>query len=140
MTFAAQMRIGTLEITAMLAAVALVAARPRGGNPAEIASLVPVKAVLRVIELGRERRFEGLCPLSIGRDSSCELVLADVEASRKHARLEAAGGVVFVRDLESRNGTFLNGRRLKSAIEVREGDEIDVGTTRLIVEQLQPWT
>jgi len=139
-TFAAQMRIGSLEITAMLAAVALIAARPRVGNSAEIASLVPVKAVLRVIELGRERIFEGLCPLSVGRDRSCELVLADVEVSRKHARLEAQGGVVFVRDLESRNGTFLNGRRLTSAIEVREGDEIDVGTTRLIVEKLQPWT
>lgn len=140
MTFAAQMRIGTLEITAMLAAVALIAARPRGGNPSEIASLVPVKAVLRVIELGRERLFEGLCPLSVGRDPSCELVLADVEVSRKHARLEAQAGVVFVRDLESSNGTFLNGRRLTSAIEAREGDEIDVGTTRIIVEKLQPWT
>ncbi len=140
MTFAAQMRIGSLEITAMLAAVALIAARPRVGDSAEIAGLVPVKAVLRVIELGRERIFEGLCPLSIGRDRSCELVLADVEASRKHVRLEAQGGVVFVRDLESSNGTFLNGRRLTSAIEVREGDEIDVGTTRLIVEQLLRWT
>ncbi|HUN29363.1 MAG TPA: FHA domain-containing protein [Alphaproteobacteria bacterium] len=140
MSFVAQMRIGSLEITAMLAAAALVAARPRGGNAAEIAGLVPVKAVLRVIELGRERVFEGLCPLSIGRDRSCELSLADVEVSRKHARLESQGGVVFVRDLESSNGTFLNGRRLRSAIETREGDEIDVGTTRLIVEHLEPWT
>jgi pSer/pThr/pTyr-binding forkhead associated (FHA) protein len=134
------MRIGTLEITAMLAAAAVVAARPRRGNPAEIASLVPVKAVLRVIELGRERSFEGLCPLTIGRDRSCELALVDVEVSRKHARLDAQGGIVFVRDLESSNGTFLNGRRLDNAVELREGDEIDVGTTRLIVEKLAPWT
>jgi pSer/pThr/pTyr-binding forkhead associated (FHA) protein len=138
--FTAHMRIGTLEITAMLAAVAFVAARPRGGSPAEIASLIPVKAVLRVVEPGRERSFEGLCPLTIGRDHSCELALADVEVSRKHARLEAQGGIVFVRDLESSNGTFLNGRRLDNAVELREGDEIDVGTTRLVVEKLQRWT
>ncbi len=140
MTFAAQMRIGSLEIVAALAATVLIAARPRAGSAAEIAGLVPVKAVLRLVELGRERLFEGLCPLTIGRDKSVELVLTDPEVSRRHARLETQGGIVFVRDLESSNGTFLNGRRLRSAIETREGDTIDVGTTRLIVERLQPWT
>jgi pSer/pThr/pTyr-binding forkhead associated (FHA) protein len=134
------MRIGTLEITALLAGVAIVAARPRRGSPAEIASLTPVRGVLRVVELGSERRFEGLCPLTIGRDAGCELVLADVEVSRRHARLETQGSIVFLRDLESSNGTFLNGRRLESAVELREGDEIDVGTTRLIVEGLAAWT
>jgi FHA domain len=139
-TFAAQMRIGSLEIVAVLAAAALFAARPRAGSAAEIAGLVPVKAVLRLVEFGRERLFEGMCPLTIGRDKNVELVLTDPEVSRRHARLETQGGVVFVRDLESSNGTFLNGQRLRSAIETREGDTIDVGTTRLIVEQLEPWT
>jgi adenylate cyclase len=45
-----------------------------------------------------------------------------------------------VRDLGSSNGTFLNGKRLTGAIELREGDEVDVGTTRLRVEKLRPWT
>jgi hypothetical protein len=139
-TFAAQMRIGSLEIVAVLAVAALIAARPRAGSAAEIAGLVPVKAVLRLVEFGRERLFEGMCPLTIGRDKNVEVVLTDPEVSRRHARLETQGGVVFVRDLESSNGTFLNGQRLRSAIETREGDTIDVGTTRLIVEQLQPWT
>jgi FHA domain len=137
---AAQLRIGTLEITAVLAIAAIVAARPRGAAASELGSLHPVKAVLRVIEFGRERPFEALCPLTMGRDKSCELVLADAEVSRKHARLETQGGVVFVRDLESRNGTFLNGQRLSSAVETREGDAIDVGATRVIVEKLAPWT
>jgi len=137
---AAQLRIGTLEITAVLAVAAIVAARPRGGTAAELGGLHPVKAVLRVVELGRERPFEALCPLTIGRDRSCELVLGDAEVSRKHARLETQGEVVYVRDLESSNGTFLNGQRLTGAIEMREGDAIDVGATRVIVEKLAPWT
>jgi hypothetical protein len=137
---AAHLRIGTLEITAVLALGALIAARPRGAATAELGSLVPIKAMLRVVEFGRERLFEALCPFTIGRDRSCELVLADAEVSRKHARLESQGGVVFVRDLESSNGTFLNGQRLTSAIETREGDAIDVGTTRVFVEKLAPWT
>jgi hypothetical protein len=137
---AAHLRIGTLEITAVLAIAALIAARPRGAAAAELSALYPVKAVLRIVELGRERLFEALCPLTIGRDKGCELVLADPEVSRKHARLETQGGVVFVRDLESSNGTFLNGTRLTGAVETREGDAIDVGTTRVIVEKLAPWT
>jgi hypothetical protein len=137
---AAHLRIGTLEITAVLAFAALIAARPRSVAPAEVGSLHPVKAVLRIVELGRERLFEALCPLTIGRDKGCELVLADAEVSRKHARLETQGEVVFVRDLESSNGTFLNGQRLTGAVETREGDAIDVGTTRVIVEKLAPWT
>jgi hypothetical protein len=140
MTFAAQMRIGSLEIVAALVAAVLIAARPRAGIASEVAGLLPVKAVLRLVEFGRERRFEGLCPLTIGRDKSVELVLTDPEVSRRHARLETQGGVVYLRDLQSSNGTFLNGRRLGSAIETREGDTIDVGTTRVIVEQLEPWT
>ncbi|HEX8807222.1 MAG TPA: FHA domain-containing protein [Candidatus Aquilonibacter sp.] len=137
---AADLRVGTLEITAVLAFAALIAARPRSAAAVEAGGLQPVKAVLRIVELGREWLFEGLCPLTIGRDKSCELVLADAEVSRKHARLETQGGVVFVRDLDSSNGTFLNGQRLTGAVETREGDAIDVGTTRVIVKKLAPWT
>lgn len=140
MNLTAHLRIGTLEITALLALAAIVAARPRRGAAAEIAALSPVKAILRVIELGRERSFDGFVPLTIGRDSACELALGDPEVSRRHARLEAESGVVYVRDLNSSNGTFLNGKRLRGAVETLAGDEIDVGTTRVIVKDLQPWT
>ena len=138
MIFAAQMRVGSLEIVAALVAVALIGARARSAP--ESGSLAPIKAVLRVIEFGRERDFSGFCPIVVGRDRSAELVLTDPEVSRRHARLETKGGVVYVRDLESSNGTLLNGQLLRGAIETREGDAIDVGTTRVIVERLQPWT
>ena len=137
---AAHARVGSLEMVVALLAVAIVAARPRLRDAQEAGLLYPVAATLRVIEMGEERTFEGSCPLTIGRDSTVQLVLRDPETSRRHARLETQNGTVFIRDLESSNGTFLNGRRLESTIEVREGDEIDVGTTRLIVESLRSWT
>jgi hypothetical protein len=140
MIAAAQMRIGSLEIVAALGAIALLASRPRATPLSEAGALAPVKVVLRVLEFGRERLFEGLCPLTIGRDAAVELVLPDPEVSRRHARLESQHGVVYVRDLESSNGTYLNGRRITSAIETREGDTIDVGATRLTVERFEPWT
>ena len=136
----AHARVGSLEIVAALFAVAIVAARPRIRVAEEAGMLTPVQAHLRVLEVGNVREFEGTCPLVIGRGSDVQLVLADPEVSRRHARLETQDGTVFLRDLESSNGTFLNGRRLTSAIELREGDEVDVGTTRLVVEKLRPWT
>ena len=60
--------------------------------------------------------------------------------SRRHARFESQNGIVYVEDLHSRNGTFLNGRRVGEAIEVRDGDAVDVGTTRLLVQSIRPWT
>lgn len=137
---AAHARIGSLEIVAMLFVVAIVAARPRARASAEIGVLAPVQVQLRVMEFGNEREFEGTCPLVIGRDRNAGLVLTDPEVSRRHARLETQRDTVFVRDLGSSNGTFLNGKRLSNAIELREGDEVDVGTTRLRVEKLRPWT
>ncbi len=136
----AHAHVGSLEIVAALFAVAVVAGRPRVRAAEEIGALAPVQARLRVLEPGNAREFEGTCPLVIGRAKDAQLVLSDPEVSRRHARLETQRGTVFLRDLGSSNGTFLNGRALTSAIELREGDEVDVGTTRLIVEKLRPWT
>src|SRR5215472_5608919 len=51
----------------------------------------------------------------IGAEPPCALVLTDKSVSRRHAAVEAARGRIVVRDLESRNGTFLGGARLKEA-------------------------
>lgn len=140
MNFDANMRVGSLEMVAALVAVAVVAARPRFGASQEMGQLRPMRVELRINEFGHERHFEGLCPLTMGRASDVELSVPDSEVSRRHARLETHGKVVYLRDLGSSNGTFLNGRRITSAIEIRPGDAIDIGTTRLIVEQLKAWT
>lgn len=133
------MRIGTLEITAALLAVAAVAARPRVRAAAEIGRLLPMRVSLEVVEVGGTRAYEGRPPFEVGRGRELDLALRDPEASRRHARFESRDGVVYVNDLKSSNGTFLNGRRIEDSIEVREGDAIDVGTTRLVVKAVRPW-
>jgi pSer/pThr/pTyr-binding forkhead associated (FHA) protein len=138
--FDAQMRLGTLEMTAALLLVAAIAARPRVRAAAEIGRLIPMRVVLAIPQGDRARRYDGRPPFDIGRSSEADVVLADPEVSRRHARFETRNGVVFVDDLESSNGTFLNGRRVRESIEVRPGDEVDVGTTRLLVETVEPWT
>lgn len=140
MTFDAHLRIGSLEITAALFAIACVAARPRVRAAAEIGRLQPMRVNLEVLEFGRRRAYEGRPPFEAGRGGDLDVVLRDPEVSRRHARFESRNGVVYVDDLKSSNGTFLNGRRVTEAIEVREGDEVDIGTTRLIVRSVEPWT
>jgi len=140
MTFAAQMRVGTLEITAALFAVAVVTSRPHVAGFREVVRRVPLRVGLRVVERGNERDHESGFPLEIGRSSEAGLMLGDPEVSRRHALLESEDGIVYLHDLGSSNGTFLNGQRVTEPIEVRRGDEIDVGTTRLLVEELAPWT
>jgi len=136
----ASLRIGTLEITAALAAVAFVAGRPRRPAETEIGALAPIRIFLGLDERGAHRVYDGLVPFDIGRTKEAGLVLDDPEVSRRHARFELRDGIVFLRDLESSNGTFLNGRKVTEPIEIRVGDEIDVGRTRVRVEDLRSWT
>jgi pSer/pThr/pTyr-binding forkhead associated (FHA) protein len=135
--FTTQMRIGSLEITAALAVVAVLAARPRVRAAVEIGSLTPMQVGLEIVERSGRRPHHVRPPVEIGRAKDAGVSLPDQEVSREHARLSSHDGVVYVEDLRSRNGTFLNGRRVTEAIEVREGDDIDVGTTRFVVTSVR---
>jgi Response regulators consisting of a CheY-like receiver domain and a winged-helix DNA-binding domain len=64
--------------------------------------------------------------LTIGRDESCEVVVPDRQVSRQHARLSLRENAVFLEDLKSKNGTYLNGQLLAAPTQLRESDEIRV--------------
>ena len=71
----------------------------------------------------------------IGRDENCHLCLDDPRVSTRHAMVYFAGGEVRVRDLESTNGSLLNGSAL-SEFAFADGDDLRVGKSvvRLIVD------
>src|SRR5258708_9147880 len=69
----------------------------------------------------------------IGRDVGCTLRLNDPSVSRRHLRVIRRASEVFVEDLNSSNGTLLNGRALAAPIRVVDGDRIALGTRELIV-------
>ena len=71
--------------------------------------------------------------LAIGRQDT-DLVVEDPEVSRRHAVLRRSDGSVIVEDLDSTNGTFVNGERIRSPIAVGPGDQIRVGQTTLEIE------
>ena len=66
--------------------------------------------------------------VAIGRGKDCELVLITDSASRRHAEVYPEGAEFYVRDLGSKNGTYLNGERLERAHQLRPGDRIGVGS------------
>jgi len=65
-------------------------------------------------------------PCVLGRGAGCGHRLADPLASRQHCELSLRGGRVWVEDLLSRNGTFLNGERLEGARPLADGDRLDL--------------
>jgi DNA-binding winged helix-turn-helix (wHTH) protein len=64
--------------------------------------------------------------LLVGRGSHCDVVIPERRISREHIRLWRQGGSCYVDDLESKNGTHVNGVRLDGTIELHEGDEIQI--------------
>ncbi len=65
--------------------------------------------------------------LNIGRSPQAELRLDDDGISRNHARIRSETNNAWIEDMESRNGTFLNGERIKQPMELHDGDKIQVG-------------
>ncbi|MDQ3965657.1 MAG: FHA domain-containing protein [Actinomycetota bacterium] len=67
---------------------------------------------------------------SIGRSSASDIVLkSDDYASGRHARLTRHGGLLYVEDTNSTNGTYVNGRKAVGATPLRSGDRVRVGST-----------
>ncbi len=102
--------------------------RPRGGEPALVLAFT-----------GDGRRAVERCGLPasgvlLGRDVLVFPggVLADGQLSRRHAEVRREAGRFVLRDLASRNGTFVNGRRLDAPHALAPGDVIRIGRTLLV--------
>jgi hypothetical protein len=69
---------------------------------------------------------------SIGRDASCDLAIPDMTVSRRHAQLERTRDGWLITDLESTNGTRVNGWRVRGKVPVQAGDVVSFGNLETI--------
>lgn len=64
--------------------------------------------------------------LNIGRDNECEIMIADRQVSRFHARVTIVENGILLEDLGSKNGTFYNGKSLEGSVILQDGDSIQI--------------
>jgi len=72
------------------------------------------------------QRWKIKTELLLGRDSDCDIVIPMRQVSRHHARIFKAADGTMVEDLNSKNGTYVNGHHIEDIVRLEEGDEIQV--------------
>ena len=97
------------------------------------------KTYLKLINLRSEFSFDVsesypiIKDTAIGRDKRCHIRIDDPFMSSRHAEIIIREGVHYLNDLESTNGTFLNGERVSGdPIEMLNGDKIQIGQVTFI--------
>ena len=93
--------------------------------------LKEAKAFLSFLDGPNQSAVELKEVLTLGRDQGNRLVISDPHVSSRHARIEWCDGVYILRDLRSRNGTFLNGSRVLVA-PLSNRDRVKVGNAELV--------
>jgi DNA-binding winged helix-turn-helix (wHTH) protein len=86
---------------------------------------------------------ERLMPLAegehiAGRGEDCSLVIDATTVSRRHARFVVNGGAVTVEDLESTNGTHVNGTRITAPTALSNGNRVELGSEMLVMMKRDP--
>ncbi len=86
---------------------------------------------LRVIEPAdtKGQTYDLADELTVGRAGGCQITLDDTYVSQLHARVFRREGQLYVEDLGSTNGTYLNRKKVTSPIAIRKGDRLQIGKT-----------
>jgi pSer/pThr/pTyr-binding forkhead associated (FHA) protein len=105
-------------------------ARPRGADRMDLRSGVFPQLEV-VAALGREpgERMDVGEGITLGRSPSADLQIDDPFASSAHARIFSRGDFMYIEDMGSTNGTFLNGRQLRKPEQLKVADSIRIGDT-----------
>ena len=103
-------------------------------RPAPTADISPLaRSGPRLVSRRREWLLsEG--PSFVGRDRECAVRIDSSTVSRRHARIMVTSGEATVEDLGSKNGTYVNGRRVKQPVALRDRSQIRVGSSLMTYE------
>jgi pSer/pThr/pTyr-binding forkhead associated (FHA) protein len=106
------------------------APRPaRPTKPARRSRAAPTELRITEPDQLRGRSFPLTDELTVGRAAGCQVTLDDTFVSQLHARVFARDGKLFVEDLGSTNGTYLNHKKVSSPVPMQRGDHLQVGNT-----------
>ncbi|NOX31484.1 MAG: FHA domain-containing protein [Actinobacteria bacterium] len=106
---------------------------PRAARQPRAPRRKPASRVGRVVILAPEehagRVHQIADEVNIGRAAGCEITIDDSYASQIHARIFRRDGGVFVEDLGSTNGSYLNREKVNRPTAVNPGDRLQIGAT-----------
>lgn len=112
-------------------------ARPPGSEtqsiPAQVARELGLARQVVTLREGARRREFHKTRIVLGRSRECDFPLDDPNVSRRHAVIYWETGTPFVKDLDSTNGTLLNGRPVTSG-QLADGDVLTLGGTPITIE------
>lgn len=90
-----------------------------------------------VTKSGQEKNFPLASSVTvIGRRQDCDLCIPMMNISRRHCQINQDENSLKIRDLSSRNGTFVNGEKIEEAI-LKPGDSISIGTLNFCVKTFE---
>ena len=67
---------------------------------------------------------------TIGRAEDSDIIINDPFISSKHALISKRGRNLIIQDLHSTNGSFINGKKIRKPVKLKENDEIGLGTKK----------
>ena len=82
--------------------------------------------IMREGQLAGERWTIEADEFLIGRGGDCDIVLPERQVSRYHAKIQRQDGRYLLVDLDSKNGTHLNGVRVETPTQLHDGDEVQI--------------
>jgi pSer/pThr/pTyr-binding forkhead associated (FHA) protein len=91
----------------------------------------PPERVAVIAPGGKPRTFDLGDELIIGRGDKCHVVITDSYASQVHARVFRRQNGIYIEDMGSTNGTFLNRKKVTSPTMINRGDTARIGKTEL---------
>jgi pSer/pThr/pTyr-binding forkhead associated (FHA) protein len=133
-------RLATLGLSAAVAAFIAVVRDRRGPPPLRSAAAQPATGIeVTVADAGTIRTYRFGRRILVGRAPNADLRIDDPRVSRVHARIEMRKDGIYVEDLGSRNGTFLDGTSVQGARRLSVDDEISVGAASIIFRGVGAW-
>lgn len=89
---------------------------------------------------GKHKKNADIHPLTqmitiVGRAPTCTIVLTDIHISMQHMQIETVLGEFILTDLESANGTVINGQLITSPYSLKHGDQISIGHTKFVFNE-----
>jgi pSer/pThr/pTyr-binding forkhead associated (FHA) protein len=99
----------------------------RKHGPPVLRLVAPPELKGRTFQLGEEA--------TIGRAAGCQVTIDDTYASQLHARVFQRDGQIFVEDIGSTNGTYLNRKKVSGPMVIQRGDQLQIGNTILELER-----